>query len=333
MSKHLAAPTADIDILEPGIPIVDSHHHLFHRPARRYLLDEYLADAATGHNIVATIYVETQAMARISGPELLRPLGEIEFANGVGAISASGIYGSTRACAGIVGYADLSMGAKIGELLDRAISAAPDRFRGVRQILIDHPTEAPYRFMTHRPPRGIIDQPGFRCGLQQLAPRGLSYDTAVMHHQLPRISSLADDFPDTTFVIEHLGVAIAMNEDGHQPSDMFGSWRANLIDLALRPNVVCKIGGLGMRFWGFGFDEKPDRPSYIELAEVWGPYVETAIELFGPDRCMMESNFPVDSRSCDFASLWNAMKLIVKNYSSAEKLALFSGTANRVYRL
>ncbi len=323
----------DAEILGPEIPIIDAHQHLFDRPARRYLLDSYLADATTGHNIVATIFVETQAMARPFGPEFMRPIGEIEFANGVGAMSASGAYGPVRVCAGIVGYADLTVGEQIGELLDRSMAAAPDRFRGIRQITIDHPTEAPYKHMTHRPARAIMEHPAFRTGLRQLAPRGLTFDVAVMHHQLPKICALADEFADTTFILEHLGIAIAMPEDGQERAEVFRSWRENLSEVAARPNVICKVGGLGLPFWGFGYESLPGRPAYLDLAAMWRPYVEAGIELFGPERCMAESNFPNDGGVCDFAALWNALKYIVKEYSPTEKASLFSGTAARAYRL
>jgi L-fuconolactonase len=320
-------------ILEQSIPIIDAHHHLFDRPGRRYMMDDYVADVSTGHNIVASVYVETEAMLRRDGPEVLRPLGEIEFANGVGAMSASGRYGSTRVCAGIVGYADLTAGDGIRELLDRSVAAAPDRFRGVRQVTIEHPTESAYRYMTNRPRRGLMDHPEFRKGFAQLAPRGLTFDAAILHHQLPQICQLADDFPDTTIVIGHMGMAIAMKEDGQKPSDAFDPWRTNLARIASRPNVVCKVGGLGMPFWGFGFDEAQEQHTYLELASAWAPYIETAIEFFGPDRCMFESNFPMDARSCDFPTLWNALKCVVTGYSPTEKTSLFSGTAKQIYRL
>ncbi|UKA60421.1 amidohydrolase family protein [Arthrobacter sp. FW306-2-2C-D06B] len=323
----------ELEIIEPDLPIIDAHQHLFDRPSRRYMMEDYLTDVSTGHNIVASVYVETQAMARAFGPEDMRPLGEVEFANGVAAMSASGIYGHTRVAAGIVGFADLTMGDQIGELLDRSMEVARDRFRGIRQITIEHSTETPYKYMTHRPPRGLMDHPGFRRGFQQLELRGLTFDAAVLHHQLPKIGELADQFPETTIVLNHLGMAVAMPEDGVKPEDSFDAWLANLTDLAARPNVVCKVGGLGMPFWGFGFDERPARPSYLDLAAAWGPYIEAGIELFSPDRCMMQSNFPVDSRTCDYPVLWNTMKHIVRNYSPAEKAKLFHGTAKRVYRL
>jgi L-fuconolactonase len=323
----------DEPIIDPDIPIVDTHHHLFDRPALRYMLEDYLADVGAGHNIVASVYVETQAMARPDGPEWLRPIGEVEFANGVGAMSGSGIYGPCRVAAAIVGYADLSLGEQVGQMLDRALATAPDRFRGVRQITMSHPSEAAYRYLTHRPPRGIMERPGFRPGLRQLAPRGLSFDAAVFHTQLPELGALAAEHPETSIILNHLGLAMAMDTDADGRAEVFRMWRDSLREFARNPNVFCKIGGLGTAYWGFGFNERADPVGYLELASAWQPYVETAIEAFGVDRCMMESNYPPDGRSCGFVPLWNALKHIVRNFSADEKAALFHGTAARVYRI
>jgi len=323
----------DEPIIDPDIPIIDAHHHLFDRPPLRYMFEEYLADIQAGHNIVASVYIETQAMARPDGPEVLRPIGEIEFANGVAAMSASGIYGPSRVAAAIVGYADLRAGDRVSEMLDRALSVAPERFRGIRQITIEHPSEVPYRYITHRPPRGIMQSSEFRPGFRQLAKRGLSFDAAVFHNQLPEIADLADAFPDTTIVLNHLGLAMALEMDDQSRQEVFRNWRDNLHELARRSNVVCKIGGFGMPFWGFGLEKRTDPVGYVELAVLWKPYVEVAIEAFGADRCMMESNYPPDARSCGYVPIWNALKHIVRSYSADEKNALFHGTAARVYRI
>lgn len=323
----------DEPILEPDIPIIDAHHHLFDRPPLRYMLDEYLADARAGHRIVASVYLETQAFARPDGPEVLRPLGEIEFANGVGAMCASGVYGDCRACAAIVGYADLRLGDQVAELLDRALELAPDRFRGVRQVSIDDPTEVAYRFITKRPPRGVMKSPGFRPGLRHVVKRGLTFDAALFHHQLQDVIELADAFPDGTFVLNHCGHAMAMDMDEQEKAEVFREYSRLLFEVARRPNVHCKIGGLGMPFWGFRFEEREDPIGYQELATAWRPYVETTIEAFGADRCMMESNFPMDARSAGFVPIWNALKHIVRAASPGEKEALFHGTAARVYRI
>ena len=178
-----------------------------------------------------------------------------------------------------------------------------------------------------------MKSPGFRPAFRHLASRGLSFDAAVFHHQLPEIAELADAFPDTTIILNHMGVAMAMDLDAQGQGEVFRTWRDALLDLARRPNVVCKVGGLGMPFWGLGFETRPETVGYMELAAAWKPYVETSIEAFGTDRCMMESNFPPDGRSCGFVPLWNALKHIVRASSSDDKAALFHGTAARVYRI
>jgi len=330
-AKRLEA--RDESIIDPDLPIIDAHHHLFDRPALRYMLEDYLADIGAGHKIVASTYIETQAFVRPDAPELLRPIGEIEFANGVAAMSASGRYGASRVCAAIVGYADLRLGDPVAQLLDRALELAPDRFRGVHQITIEDPSEASYRYMTTPPPPGIMKSVGFRPAFRHLASRGLSFDAAVFHHQLPEVAELADGFPDTTIILNHMGIAMAMDTDAQGRTEVFRAWRDALHDVARRPNVVCKVGGLGMPFWGFGFESRSNIVGYGELASAWKPYVETSIEAFGANRCMMESNFPADGRSCGFVPLWNALKHIVRAYTRDEKAALFSDTAARVYRI
>lgn len=320
-------------ILDPELPIVDAHHHLFHRPALRYLLDEYLEDVQAGHRIMASVYVETQAFERITGPELLRPLGEIEFANGVGAMSASGLYGDCRVCAAVVGYVDMRQGDAVGRYLDRAMECAPDRFRGVRQVTLEHASETPFRFMTHRPPSGILAHPNFRLGFSQLASRDLSFDVAVFHTQLGEIARLADSFLNTTIVLNHCGMLMGMEMSEAERAQSIKNWEQGLRDLARRPNVYCKVGGFGMPFWGFGFESRADALGYEELAKAWRPFVETSIDAFGVERCMMESNFPPDGRSCGFVPLWNALKFITKGCSVEEKAAMFHQTAAKVYQL
>jgi L-fuconolactonase len=320
-------------ILDPDIEIVDAHHHLFKRPALTYMFEDYLVDASAGHRIVATVYVETQAFAARRGPELFRPLGEIEFANGVGAIGASGLYGDCRICAAIVGYTDFRAGDAVGAYLDRAMCLAPERFRGVRQIAIDDPTTAPYRFIPVAPPRGLLKHPEFRRGFRHLSPRGLCFEAAVFHHQLHDVYDLADAFPDTTIIVNHCGQAMMMEMDEAARNEAFGAWRSALRDCAKRPNILCKVGGLGLPFWGFGFEERADPIGYGELATAWRPFVETTIELFGVDRCMMESDYPIDSRSGGFVPLWNALKHIVRASGPDEKAALFRRTAARVYAI
>jgi L-fuconolactonase len=332
MTKRLDG--RDEPIIDPDIPIIDAHHHLFDFPSLRYMFDDYLADTQGGHRVVASVYVEAKAFMRADGPEGLRPLGEIEFANGVAAMSASGAYGDLRACAAIAGYADLRRGEEVGWLLDRALAAAPERFRSVRQIIMEHPSDAPFRyFFTGRPPSGTYQHPKFREGFRQLAMRGLAFEATGFHLQIPEIAKLADAFPHTTIILNHMTVAMGLDMNAEAKAALFKDWQASLRDIARRPNVLCKIGGLGMPTWGFGFEDRPDSIGYQELADTWRPFVESAIEIFGSDRCMFESNFPPDGRSCGYVPLWNALKHIVVGASAREKADLFYRTAARVYRI
>jgi predicted TIM-barrel fold metal-dependent hydrolase len=324
-------PASNRTILEPDLPIIDSHHHLRDRRDSYYMFDDYVQDTLRGHNIVASVYVESMAMHRPDGPEVLRPIGEIEFANGVAAVSATGKYGPCRIAAGIVGYADFRLGDAVAELLDRALAVAPDRMRGIRQCTMEHTDPGVWRYVPHPPAAGIMSHPQFRAGLKQLAARNLVFDTAVFHHQLPVIARLADDFPDMTIVLNHAGQAAGMT-DGNR-AEVFAEWRRNIVDLARRPNVICKVGGMGQPYFGFGFELRDTPPTYLELASAWRPWAETVIETFGVQRCMMESNFPADRRSCDFVTLWNALKHIVTTASRSEKNALFHDNAARVYRI
>jgi predicted TIM-barrel fold metal-dependent hydrolase len=175
--------------------------------------------------------------------------------------------------------------------------------------------------------------PGFRLALGQLAKRNLTFDVAAFHHQLGEVGALADAFPDLPFVLNHLGQAQAMNLDERGRAEVFRQWRDAVRDLAKRSNVICKIGGLGLPFWGFGFEKRTDTVGYLEVATAWQPYVETVIEAFGADRCMMESNYPPDGRACGFVPLWNALKYLVRDASPNEKASMFHDCAARVYRM
>jgi L-fuconolactonase len=323
----------DEPIIEPELKIIDAHHHLWLHPTLSYMLDDYMSDASAGHNIVASVYVETMAFARPGGPEILRPIGEIEFANGAAAMALSGRLGKCRACEAIVGYTDLTKGAAIGEFLDLALQVAPTRFRGIRQVTIEDAGEAPYRYILNRPPRGAMRHPLFNEGLRALGTRGLSFDSSVFHHQLPELARVADQVPDVPIILNHMGLAMALDTDADGQRRVFRDWKDNINDIARRPNVVCKIGGLGLPFWGFGFEDQNSSPTSEQLAQVWKPFVESAIAAFGPNRCMMESNFSADARSCGFVPLWNALKRTVSGCSDDEKSGLFFKTAASVYRI
>lgn len=328
-----AVETPGEAVLDPDIPIVDAHHHLYERGGTRYLLDEILRDVGAGHNIRATVFVESKAMYRQDGPPALHPVGEVEFANGVAAMSASGNYGPCRLCAGIVGCAELTLGAAVEETLVAEIARGGGRFRGIRQGSYWDDNEAVYSHTSARPPRGLLMDGRFREGFARLAPLGLSFDAVLFHPQLPELLDLARSFPETTIVLNHMGFPLGIGKYADRREEVFQVWRESMRELATCPAVHVKIGGLGMAFWGFGFDERTSRASSEELAAAWRPYVETTIALFGADRCMFESNFPPDRRTCSYVVMWNALKQLAAQSGAAERSALFSGTASKVYRL
>jgi L-fuconolactonase len=321
------------DILDPDLPIVDPHHHLVDRPETgRYLLPDLLRDIRSGHNIKATVYLEWLSMYRAGGPAELRPVGEVEFANGVAAMAASGTYGQTRVCAGIVGYADLALGAAVEKVLEAMIAAGGGRFRGIRYISATHPDQASWGSPVLRPEHMLLDR-RVREGFARLAPLGLSFDAWLYHTQLPELIDLARAFPETAIVLDHVGGLIGLGPYAGRRDEVFAEWRARIGALASCPNVHVKLGGLGMRMFGFDFHDRELPPSSEELAAAWRPYIETCIAAFGASRAMFESNFPVDKGSCGYAALWNAFKRIAAGCSTAEKEALFSGTARTFYRL
>ena len=339
-------------ILEPDLPIVDPHHHLWDRrnyatpaapehpfmtaiaDARRYLLDQLLADTGSGHNVRATVFVECGAMYKSDGPAELRGVGETEFVHGIAAMSASGVYGPTRVCAGIVGKADLLLGDAVEPVLEAHIQAGGGRFRGIRNSAsfeADKEVLGPL----NRVEAGLYLSDDFRKGFARLAPLGLTFDAWLLEPQLPDLIDLARAFPDQTIILDHVGTPLGRASYEGRLSERFGIWRDNIRELAKSPKVVVKLGGLAMAFCNFpSFLAEPRAPSE-QLAREWGPYIESCIEAFGPERCMFESNFPVDMGSCSYATLWKAFKPVAKAYSADEKTALFSGTATKViiYRL
>ncbi len=321
------------EIIEPDLAIVDPHHHLVERPETgRYLLPELLADLGSGHNITATVYLEWLSMYRATGPAELRPVGEVEFANGVAAMAASETYGKTQVCAGIVGYADLTLGASVEKVLEAMIAAGGGRFRGIRFITATHPDQSDWGSPVRRPESLLMD-PRVRDGFARLAPLGLSFDAWMYHTQLGELVDLARAFPETQIVVDHVGGPIGLGRYAGKRDEVFAEWSGWIRELAACPNVHIKLGGLGMRMFGFDLHTHELPPSSEDLADAWRPYIETCIAAFGPERAMFESNFPVDKGSCGYAALWNAFKRIAAGCSSAEKQALFAGTATRFYRL
>jgi len=319
--------------LEPELPIIDAHHHLWDRQNWRYLFEEYLTDITScGHSITASVFMQCQAMYRADGPVPLRVVGETEYVNGVAAMSASGNYGPTRLCAGIVGYADLRLGDSIAPVLEAHIAAAPARFRGVRHITVWDADRSLMNPLSAGPP-GLLHDAMFRAGFAHLAPLRLTFDAWLFHPQIPELTELARAFPGTTIVLDHLGGIVGIGAYGNRRDEIFADWAHSIRELARCENVGVKLGGLGMRINGFDFEKKDSPPTSEFLASTWRPYIETCIEAFGPDRCMFESNFPVDKGEYGYGTVWNAFKRVTRGMSAADRQKLFSATAARVYAL
>jgi len=320
------------EIIDPARPIVDPHHHLWDRGGQRYLIDELAADIASGHNVVATVYVEARSMYRAGGAEALRPVGEVEFASGAAAMSASGGYGNAEICAGIVGHVNLMLGEAAREVLEAEIAAGNGRSRGIRHSsLWDADPEVAGIYAPR--PKGLLLDPTFRKGFACLAPLGLSYDSWLFHPQIAELADLARAFPDTRIVLDHCGGPIGVGGYANRREEIFEDWKASIQDIAKCPNVAVKLGGLAMCLLGYDFHKRARPPPSEQAAAAWRPYIETCIEAFDPSRAMFESNFPPDKGQCSYQVIFNAFKRIAAQYSEAEKTALFSKTAEDVYRL
>ena len=330
-AAFLAKQVAE-EILEPELPIVDTHHHLWERAGDRYLLNELLADLNTGHNIVATVFEECRSMYRADGPPEMRPVGETEFVAGIAAISASGGYGKTRVAAGIVGYADLTLGDRVEPVLEAQLRAGGGRFSGVRHsagydadpiIGNSRPDMQPH----------LYARPDFRAGLARLAAHELALDAWCYHPQLMDVVELARAVPQATIVMCHCGGVLGYGPYAGNADEVFAEWKRGMTEMATCPNVNVKLGGMMMRRAAFDYGTMPTPPSSADIAGAWGPYIETCIELFGAGRCNFESNFPVEKMGTGYAVLWNAFKRITAGCSADEKTALYSGTAKRIYRI
>ncbi len=317
--------------LEPRLPIIDPHHHLWDRPGNRYVLEELVADTRA-HNVRQTVFVECSSMYRASGPEELKVVGETEFVQGIAAASASGRYGEMRAAAGIVGSADLRLGDRVQPVLEAQIAASPQRFRGIRH----RAAWAERTIVPAQPadlPEHVLLEPGFRRGFAYLRQYGLTFEGWVYHTHIADLTNLARAFPDTTIIFNHLGGPIGIGPYAGRREEVFAAWKPAVAALATCPNVVAKVGGIQMVVNGYGWHERTRPPTSDELLHANANWYRYTIEQFGPKRCMFESNFPVDRLSCSYTVLWNQLKKLTQGFSADERAAMFHDTAMRVYRL
>ena len=322
--------------LEPGLPIVDPHHHLWDlRPGvPRFMFPDLLVDfGSSGHNIAQTVFIECGSMYRADGPREMRFVGEVEFVNGVAAQSASGNYGPTRVASGIVGRVDFTTGDAVKPVLEALIHAGDGRLKGTRYNAFW--TDIPVMGMEHAPlisPKGLLSDTKFRQGAAALANYGLSMDTGCYHPQLMDMAAFAAAIPNVTMVLNHVGGPLTIGRYAADPAATFAEWKKGMTEVAKRPNMMVKLGGLGQD-WNYPIGHVDPPTTSAALSEKWKPWMETTIELFGVQRCMFESNFPVDKTTASYGTIWNAFKRITTKASGDEKAALYAGTARKVYRL
>ncbi len=318
-------------IIDPDLPIIDAHHHLWEQHGQPYLLPELARDAGSGHAIVATICVEARFRHRTSGPAALAAVGETEAIEG---LLAEQDPASTRTkfCAGFVGHADLTLGDGIDAVVAAHLEIAGSRLKGVRHSVARDP-HFPNGVVIRPAPEGLLGDAAYRRGLKQLSVHDLSYDAMLYHSQIPELAAMAAALPDLPIVLDHYGCILGVGPYADRVRENFLDWRRDMAALAERPNVRVKLGGMGMIVCGARFHEREEPPGSEELAALWSPYIRTTIDLFGPDRCMFESNFPVDKAMMSYAVLWNAFKRATADLAVAERHALFHDTAKEFYRL
>jgi predicted TIM-barrel fold metal-dependent hydrolase len=323
--------------LEPELPICDPHHHFWDLrseriPYQRYLLHELADDINSGHNVRSTVFIEARAMYRADGPEEIRPVGEVEFVQGLAAASASGLYGKARAASAIVGHANLNLGDRVEPVLDALQAASPNRFRGIRHSVTWDPHPEVENTAAH-PVQGQLATEQFRAGARALARRGLSYDAWLYFPQLPELADFAKAVPDLPIILNHIGGLLRVGPYANRDEEVMTTWRKGIAAVAQHPNVTVKLGGIGMPRTGFDWHIRTKPIGSEELAASMSPLMTYCIEQFGPDRCMFESNFPVDKVSYSYNVMYNAFKRLSSGYSPSERAAMFHDNAARVYRI
>jgi L-fuconolactonase len=323
--------------LEPDLPICDPHHHFWdfrtaRIPYQRYLLHELAADIQSGHNVRSTVFIEARAMYRVDGPEEMRPIGEVEFVQGLAAASASGLYGPGRAAASIIGHANLLLGDRVAPVLAALKAASPNRFRGIRHSVTWDPHPEVENTAAHRMQAQLANEQ-FRAGARVLARMGFTLEAWMYFPQLPELADFARAIPNLQIILNHIGGLIRTGPYAGNDDEVLATWRRGIAAVAECPNVTIKLGGMGMPRTGFDWHARATPIGSEELAAAMAPYMNYCIEKFGPNRCMFESNFPVDKVSFSYHVMYNAFKRLSQGYSATERSAMFHDTAVRAYRV
>jgi L-fuconolactonase len=315
--------------IDAALEIVDPHHHLWHRDGAAYELNQLWSDTGCGHNVVQTVYIECRSAYYSGVTEFLKPIGETAYVAGMSKIAAQQ---PTKAqIAGIVAYADLR-NPDLADVLDAHAAIGGDLFKGIRHAGACDP-EPEYLKIPGRGDPGLYLDHDFQRGIALLGERGLTYDTWHYHHQNSDFGALARAVPNTTLVLDHFGTPLGVGRFAGKRDEIFKAWKDDVAKIADSPNVVAKLGGLAMPDNGWGWHDRPKPPTSDEFVDQQGDWYSHMLACFGPERCMFESNFPVDRASISYGVLWNGLKKIAADYTPADRARLFSGTARAVYRL
>ena len=320
--------------LEPDIPICDPHHHFWvHRPEpvdyQRYLLPELAGDVGSGHNVRSTVFIEVRCEYRKDGPAEMKPVGEVEYVQTIADASAAGSHGPTKAAAAIIGHADLKLGKGVLPVLEAMEDASPNRFRGVRHSVgWDESPE-----LVNREIKGVLGTNEYRSGAKVLADMGLILENSLYFHQASELADFANALPELSIVLNHIGGLVRVGPYANRDNEVLPAWRKGIEEMAKCPNIVLKLGGVGQTRFAYDWDQLEKPIGSEELARELAPLMEHCIQQFGPDRCMFESNYPVDKISYSYNVLWNAFKRLSKGYSTTERAAMFHDTAARVYSI
>ena len=322
------------ETLEPDIPICDPHHHFWvQRPEpvdyQKYLLPELAADVNSGHNVKSTVFIEVRCEYRADGPDEMKPVGEVEYIQTIADVSASGAHSPTKAAAAIIGHADLKLGEGVRPVLEAMKTASPNRFRGIRHSVgWDESPE-----LANRDIKGALGTDGYRAGAKVLSDMGLILENSLYFHQAEELADFARALPDLTIVLNHIGGLVRVGPYANRDDEVLPAWRKGIEEMAKCPNIVLKLGGVGQTRFAYGWDQLEKPIGSEALAGELGVLMEHCIQQFGPDRCMFESNYPVDKISYSYNVLWNAFKRLSKGYSTTERAAMFHDTAARVYSI
>jgi predicted TIM-barrel fold metal-dependent hydrolase len=322
------------EAVDPDRVIVDPHHHLWSNRGGVYLADDLIADTRGSHNVVKTVFVECRSKYDRDAAEHLQPVGETMFvAEQAAAASAGGDDGRSVEIGAIVSFANMLLGEAVEEVLAAHDGAGNGLFRGIRHAVTHDPDpEVPGSHSGST--EGMMDTPEFHAGVATLGRMGFSFDSWMYHPQLPQLTRLARANPDTTIILDHLGGPVGIGSYADRRDEAMADWRASMTELATCDNVNVKVGGIGMdNYYGTGWSDRPTPPTSDDVVAHWADRVHFCIDTFGPGRCMMESNFPVDRQTLSYPVLWNGLQKMAARYSDAEQDLLFSGTATRVYGL